>query len=192
MAVKEPWWKGQVADVARELRRYLARRLPSRRQEYDDLVNETLLSLSQWMRRHEGTPHPWIAGPATDNDRSSFFAFARVILQRRVADRFRLDSREWERRVDLDEAALASIPSGAPSAERQFLLRRMLEITIGALSTLKAEDRDLIAFVAAGSPGPETLAPRERQRLSRARRKIVNAIVAELGAQAAELLRSDE
>jgi DNA-directed RNA polymerase specialized sigma24 family protein len=143
VAVKEPWWKGQLENVARELRSYLARRLPSRREQFDDLVNETLLSLSEWMRRHEGTPHPWIAGPATEDDRRSFFAFARVILHRRIADRFRLDAREWGRRVDLDEAALASIPSGAPSAERQFLLRRMLEITIGALSTLKAEDRDL-------------------------------------------------
>jgi len=188
----EPWWKTQLPEVERLLRSQVRRRLPSRRWEHDDLVNDTLLALSEWMRRHEREHQAWVAGPRRDEDREAFFGLARVILQRRLADRFRLNAREWHRRVDVDEGALAQVPSGGPSAERTVLLRRMLEITVGVLATLKPEDRDLIAVVATGTGPLEALGPRERQRLKRARRKLVDAIIAELGAPAAELLRTDE
>jgi DNA-directed RNA polymerase specialized sigma24 family protein len=181
-----------MPEVARVLRGQLGHRLPSRRWEHDDLVNETLLALSEWMRSHERQHRAWVDGPPTDAERDAFFGLARVILQRRIADRFRLNAREWHRRVDVDQATLGRVPSGAPSAERQVLLRRMLEITIGVLATLKPEDRDVIAIVAAGAGGPLALSPRERQRLKRARRRLVDAIIAELGSAAADLLRLDE
>jgi DNA-directed RNA polymerase specialized sigma24 family protein len=190
--VSEPSWQAALPEIAKELRGYLASRLPSRSEDHDDLVNETLLALSQWMRRHEGMPLAMTGSPSPEHERRALSAFAKVVLKRRIVDRFRLESREWRRRVDLGSDWLAGVPDEARPAERTILLRRMLEITIGVLATMKPEDRDLIAFATAGFHVRRGLTPRERQRLRRVRSRIAAAIVAELGAPAAELLRREE
>jgi DNA-directed RNA polymerase specialized sigma24 family protein len=183
--VNDPWWQTELPQTEKELRGYLARRLPSRAEDHDDLINETLLALSQWMRQHERS----MVGSTLEDKRRVVAAFAKVVLRRRIADRFRLDSREWRRRVDLGGRQLTDVPEKGPPPEHSLMLRRMLEITIGILATMTKEDRDLIGFAAGEGPA---LTPRERQRLRRARSRISKAIVAELGAPAAELLREDK
>ena len=191
-AVSKEWWQAELPEIEGELRSYVAHRLPSRRGEHDDLVNATLLSLSEWLRRHKGKPLATTVHPSGDGERRALSALAKVILKRRIADRFRLDSREWRRRVDLGDDILANFPAETAPIERTVLHRQMLEITIGVLATMTTEDRDLIAFGTAARGGERALNPRERQRLRRARRRIADAIVGELGETAAVLLRDDE
>ena len=185
------WWEEELPAIARELRNFLVHRCPSLQGEHDDLVSDTLLALTQWMRRHETEPAETRPDCVTENERPSIHALAIVILKRRLADLFRLRSREWGRRVSIDASMLASVPSRAVSVERALLLRRMLDITVGVLATLDSEDRDLLACATATLARCRAMTPRERQRLWRARRKIAASIIAELGQPAADLLRED-
>lgn len=181
--VTDEWWHSLLPEITRRLRAHLARRL--RPGDHDDLVDEALLGLSLWMRN---PARPLGLAPGEDGERQVTSA-ALTILQRRIADRYRLDAREWGRRIDAPDTVVADVPSLDPPADRTVLLRRMLDVTLGVLATLGQEDRDIIALAAAGAKG---LDPRERQRLRRARARIANEISEKLGASAVELLRTDE
>lgn len=186
-----PWWQAVLPELEQELRGYLTHRLPSRIVEHDNLVNQTLMALSRWMSQHEDKRLATTPNSTEADDRRVLSAVAKVILTRRIADRFRLDAREWSHRVDLGDDALADLPLEVPPIERRILHRRMLEIVIGVLATMTAEDRDLIAFVSTNTLVERTLTPRERQRLHRARGRLKNAIVAAFGETATALLRDD-
>lgn len=190
--MKKSWWKAELPEIEKEIRRYLLHQLPSRRDIHDDLVNETLLSISEWMQKNRGVQLSSEANPSVDDERRALLAFSKVVLKRRIADQFRLDAREWNRRLDLDDSQLESVLEDPPSAERSVLIHRMLEITIGVLAKMPREDRDLIAFTAGGGEKARAMTPRERQRLRRARARIAEAIVAKLGASTMKLLRLEE
>lgn len=190
--MKKSWWKAELPNIERELRKHLFHRLPSRRDTHDDLVNETLLAVSEWMRTHGSPGLSSEPNPSIDDERHALMAFSKVVLKRRIADQFRLDAREWTRRLDMDSNQLAGVAQEAPAIEHDVLIRRMLEITIAVLAKMPREDRDLIAFTAGGAEGARALTARERQRLRRARVRISKAIVAELGSSAANLLRPEE
>jgi DNA-directed RNA polymerase specialized sigma24 family protein len=159
--------------------------------DHDDLVNETLLSVSQWITKNRNFPEGWVTGQVSKKERNSFYRLANVILRRRIADLYRLDTRDWGRLIRAEKPQMDDLPSRGASAEYRILLRHMLKITAGVLATLKPEDRDLIAIASIGSSGDRVLGARERQRLRRARKKIAKAIISELGDSVAELL-SDE
>jgi DNA-directed RNA polymerase specialized sigma24 family protein len=185
------WWVDHLPFIEAELRSDLARRSPRNRQDHDDLVNETLLQLSRWLERHPFQES--LTAPRNhDDDAGELVALARVILRRRVADRHRMDAREWSRRVSAAAAERANVAPRARGPERELLLRQMLEITIGVLANLSSSDRDLIAIAGAAGRAASAMSPRDRQRLARARRRIRDAILRELGESVSRLLRGDE
>jgi hypothetical protein len=188
---KREWWQHELPAVESELKAWLLNRLPHRMADHDDLVNETLLCVSQWITKHRNAPEGWFTGQVSKKERNSFYRLAKVILRRRIADLYRLDIRGWGQLMRAEKLQMDDLPSKGASAEHRILLRRMLKITAGVLATLKPEDRDLIAISSIGSSGAHALGARERQRLRRARKKIARAIIAELGESVSELLSNE-
>ena len=186
--MSEPWWVAALPELDAELRRLLHRKLPSRTGEHDDLVNETLAGVTDWMRRHEALEPKRVADTKPVAERRALSGLARAILNRRIADRFRLDARTWRHHVVPSEDWIEAFPGDSPTSERLVLLRRMLEVTATVLAEMSPEDRDLVSYEAAGGSRFGPLSPRERQRLRRARKKMARAILDELGESAAELL----
>jgi hypothetical protein len=79
-----------------ELRNWLRKRLPHRVADHDDLVNETLISMSQWINKASNIPDSWLDGNVSKKDYNSFYKLARVLMKRRISDLYRLDSRDWD------------------------------------------------------------------------------------------------
>jgi hypothetical protein len=192
--LSEAYWETQLPEVERRLERHLSARFPALAEERADLVGDALLALSAWARRQDRS-HPWVTGKPSEAQQPAIFvtlyAVAKTILNRRIADLFRLKEVDWRRRAALLDLARAAAISPSPALDRQLLLRRMLEVTLGVLATLSPAERDLIALVGSGDPEILPLTPAERQRLRRARRKLQLALTAQLGESAASLLRSD-
>jgi hypothetical protein len=59
---KQDWWQHELPAVERELKTWLLKRLPQRMADHDDLVNETLLCVSQWITNHRNVPEGWFTG----------------------------------------------------------------------------------------------------------------------------------
>lgn len=177
---RKSWWEEQLPEVERFLRADLHRRMAA--SEHDDIVSATLVGLVEWMKRKESFPASWVKGEPTEEERATFFKLARVIMRRRVADRYRFDARK------LQALALAEAAAAAPSPDRDrtILMVQMLAVAVVAISLLSREDRDLLAVE--GSLKRGTLTPRERQRVHRARAKIGEKIRDELGVSPDELL----
>jgi hypothetical protein len=182
-----PWWEAQLPLIRSELAAYLARRVPAWRADHDDILNDTLLAVTQQIRLHSSDfPESWFffEQPAKEEETSRLRKLSMVILQRRIADVFRKRASVLKlHRQFNDEAKFHQ-----PSAERRVLLARMLEITLSVLSRIPAEDRDLFVLVAGPQAPRKVLDENERQRLHRLRTKLRDEIARQLGADSYDIL----
>jgi hypothetical protein len=188
---ERPWWESELPVIRHKLNGYLRWRLPGWSADHEDLLGDALLGLTLRIRQHASSlPQSWFgsAPPQDEDDQLYLYRLAMIILRRRIADLFR-------RRASLPKS-LTTI-EGTPDVadkntaipERQITLTRVLEVTRAVLDEMPAEDRDLIALVSGEDRFRKALDARERQRLSRARKQLRNAIVQHLGADIADLLR---
>ena len=153
------------------------------------MLNDTVVAVTQRMQSGStsGTVN-WSKEPSSVNEREAFHKFVYVILRRRICDFYRL--RSSNKNVSgLDDVGCIAAPDGC--ADHRILVKRMLGIVATSMHELTQEDRDLIALAGQGSEAPFHLSARERQRLSRARKKLREAIVAELGEDVLVLLNRD-
>lgn len=188
------WWESQLETIARDARSYVAARFPALGSLREDVVNEALTDFVQRLSDHrEGYPASWFTsqGPSDEGERTYLPRLARTILNRRIADQFRRQARQWAQETSFDETA-ESLPGATfEDHERRLTLLRMLKVCMETLASMPDEDRQLIAFLteAAGKDTPLTDA--QRQRLHRLRVRLAEAIRARLGESVASLLKKD-
>lgn len=192
-----PWWESELPTLERTLRDHLRRRLPALPHHHDDLINDTLLALSeQILRDRTAVPSSWLhpERPADPRERDYLPRLAITILRRRVADLFRERVRRWSM-LATENPEEREIPAEDPSAERKRLLSRMLQVCMNVLAQTQDTDRDLLGLVSGLDEDPTRSRPltdRERQRLRRLRRRLIEAIQQQLGSSVTELLRDDD
>ena len=186
-----------VAQLQRLLRARANGHFPALRAHADDLVSQTLQDLWRFAARRpelfeklEPRVGQDLAGEAWDG----VSRIALAIFSRRAADLYRHEAARWAKESlsqETDAAALA-VPSADPSLPRHLLLRQMLKVCIAELALFSPKDREIL-WTLIGESG-EHKAPRteaERQRLSRLRKRLAEAIHKRLGESAKTLLAAD-
>lgn len=166
--------------------------MPALRAERDELLGETTLALTKYVRGHKSAlPASWFQSqpPAEEPERTRLRKLAMRILKRRIADLFRKRS-SLPDLIATDALTQDVVDPNAPKPERIILLNRMLEVTLSVLDGMRPDDRDLVALVSEDDDFRKALSPRERQRLHRVRKKLKREIASRLGAEPAELLRN--
>jgi DNA-directed RNA polymerase specialized sigma24 family protein len=195
----KPWWESELPAIREELSVYLRSHVPIFRNDHDDLLNDTLLALTQYIRGGSlGVPQSWSNDkrPVRD-ERSHLHKVAIVILKRRIADKFRGTlARQSQSLNALNDDVLDSEAVGPErrliSKERQLSVRRLLAVVRSALDQMPPEDRDLIALISQGVAPRAALSDRDRQRLSRIRKRLRTHIARRLGYEVADLLKADD
>ena len=188
---------GFVAQLQRLLRARANGHFPALRGHADDLINQTLQDLWRFASRRpelfdklEPSVGEDLVGEAWDH----VSRVALAILSRRAADLYRHEAARWAKESlsePNDDVALA-VQSGDASLPRQLLLRQMLTVCIAELAHFSPKDREILWSVVGESGDrspPRTEA--ERQRLSRLRKRLAEAIRKRLGESAKTLLAAD-
>lgn len=186
------WWKSELPVIRNELSAYLRARLPALRSEHEDIVSETLLSLTREIQnRKDAFPKSWLrlGPPSSEAERVRLHKLAHLIARRRIADFFRRRARTADAPQSSDRFLEVPDPN-APDPARTILLTRMLATTLSVLAEMSPQDRDLMAIAAEEPEVRRTLDARDRQRLHRVRVRLRQEIIRRLGAPAAELLRT--
>lgn len=173
----------------------LRRRLPALRDRHEDLAQETLADLTARIERGgELIPPSWLSSqlPTIDEDIHHLSRLARTILRRRIADMFRARGRSEETAVD-DNAAL-TLSDAAPHADRVAQIAQLVSLTSALLEELLPADREalLLSVERDGERVEGRMPDRDRQRLSRARARLLDKLRAHLGPRAESLLNSDD
>jgi DNA-directed RNA polymerase specialized sigma24 family protein len=188
-----PWWESQLPTVRGQLASFIRKRLPTRHDDHDDLINETFLSFCKQIQRHPvAFPEAWFRAKEPENDRDKLYLqqFLTIILRRRIADLFRKETRTWITSWDdsLDDPA----NDLELNSERQVLFAAMLATIVKTFADLSESEREVLALVS-GSSGTfeKTLHARERQRLRRVRAKLAAKMKKRFGSKVSELLKED-
>lgn len=186
-----PWWETELPTIRAELIAYLRRHVPALRSDHDDLLSDTLLSLTQHVWRHSSTlPQSWFNDNPPDRDEQSYLhKLAIVILKRRIADYFR-------KHVTFQNQSPQALTEyiGDPNdvgQERKIMVSQILDVVRLALDEMPPTDRDLIALISQGAVSRTALNARDRQRLHRIRRRLRDQIARNLGSDVADMLRTD-
>ena len=187
---KRPWWETELPAVKKGLLIYLRSHVPALRYDHDDLVSETLISLTQYLDGHvSDLPGSWFQeGSPRRDEQARLHRLATVILKRRIADNFR-------KRVALRNQVLEAYEdcvyeSPLVGQERQVTMARILEVVRSALDEMPPEDRDLIALISQDAASRTALNTRDRQRLHRIRKKLKEHIARRLGSDVVDLLKT--
>ncbi|MBI4863394.1 MAG: sigma-70 family RNA polymerase sigma factor [Candidatus Riflebacteria bacterium] len=165
-------------DVVSELRvdfeSYLRRRLPGLRQDHDDIIGRAIEDLLRYVQGLHDSP----AEPTATDLRSIGFA----ILKRRVFDALRrhLSRQSRECSLDSDQAPVAQL-----DVERIVWRKQVVMSVLDALSRLDDGDREvLIERIFPATDVPVVATPAERQRLHRARRRLMELLATSVGSDA--------
>ena len=185
-----------VAQLQRLLRARANGHFPALRAHADDLVGQTLQDLWRFAARRpelfeklEPVVGQDLAGKAWDD----VSRIALAIFSRRAADLYRHEAARWAKESLREASDVAlEVQSADPSLPRHLLLRQMLKVCIAELALFSPKDRETL-WTLIGESG-EHVAPRteaERQRLSRLRKRLAEAIQKRLGESARTLLSAD-
>ncbi len=186
-----PWWETELPSIRQVHGAYLRRHLPAFRSDHEDLLHDTLLTLTRYIQEHDSSlPQSWFGPvePRDDTDREYLHQLARKILRRRIADFFRKRVRIKEV-YSIEDYRRNLVDDKAPSPERKILLAQMLKVTALLLDELPQKDRDLVALISDDARFRNALNTAERKRLHRIRIKLREKIAKYLGTEAADLLR---
>lgn len=163
-------------SVAPHLRQYLRRhRLLA--SYHDDLVQETLADLIEYIRARE-------RNPPSDAEAS---ALAFTILKRRIADQFRQTARRVVESLPPDR-----LPSVADSHDVEAAVgyRKLLWAVLSLLVDLSAEEQKLLLRGQLQSQSPSfPLTPAERKRVERLRKRLRERLRERFGISADDYFR---
>jgi len=190
LRAKRPWWEREIPSLQQELVRYVRARLPSLTDQHADLVQQTLLGLTEELRERSNLyPKAWFSATRSpdESEQGYFRALSLTILRRRIADRFVHRTREWAH-----EAMSSETPTASPQTEHRHLVRQIYAIMLELLQHESAEDRSLLMRTAVRGCKTSPLTARERQRLRRVRERLDSAVRARLGTGVKELLLDRE
>jgi hypothetical protein len=193
----QPWWETELPAIRKELTIYLRSHVPILRNDHDDLLNDTLLALTQYIRQGSYVPQSWSndTRPVRD-ERSHLHKLAIVILKCRIADKFRAplarQSQSLDTLNDVSESKARGPERRLLLKERQVRLEGLLAVVRSALDQLSPKDRDLIALISQDVVPRAALSNRDRKRLSRIRQRLRTHIARRLGSDVADLLKADD
>jgi DNA-directed RNA polymerase specialized sigma24 family protein len=162
----------------------LRRRIPALRTRHEDIVQEALADLADRIGDGgEGIPSSWSRReePSDPEDRAHLARLARTILRRRVADLFR--ARVRGRADEPIEHEPEAIVSRELSTDRAMQTAELLRHTAEAMNELSANDREALLLAAErdGERVEGRMPDKDRQRLSRARSRLITLVRARLG-----------
>ncbi len=160
------------------------RRLPALRTRHEDLVQEALADLANRIGEGgEGIPQSWLdaAPPESEEDRTHLVRLARTILRRRVADLFR--ARVRGRADEPVESEPESVISHERPSDRALQTAELLRVTSEILESLAPNDREALLLAAErdGERVEGRMPDKDRQRLSRARSRLLERLRERLG-----------
>ena len=190
-----PWWQREITPLRAQLVQDIRRRFPALKSKHEDLVHESLADLSARIAKGgEAIPVSWMSVdvPESEEDRVHLIRLARTILRRRVADMFRARVRAWAEsthEVEIDEAPSQSIPM-----DQQLHATELLKATLVAMDQLSDADRESLMLAAErdGERVEGRMPDRDRQRLSRARSRLLEILQEKYSAKLVIELREDE
>ncbi len=179
-----PYWRRAMIELRGVLLVDLRRRIPALKSRHEDIVQEALADLAnRVLDGGEGVPASWLAlgDPSSEEDRAHFVRLARTILRRRVADLFR--ARVRGRADEPVESEPESIASRELPTDRAMQTAQLLEHTAEAMKELSANDREALLLAAErdGERVEGRMPDKDRQRLSRARARLIALVRARLG-----------
>lgn len=160
-------------EIAPDLRRLLKARYRLVA-DHDDLVQQTLLDLRDYIGRNDQKE-------PVDLRRIAF-----TILKRRLIDRFRGDAK-----AAADAVAGRAPEPLAPSTETVVSDRQLLFAVLGFIAEMAPQDRDLLLDEASGTERAGPMPPAMRQRLSRLRAQLRDFLQAK-GVSASELREGND
>lgn len=190
-----PYWQRATSELRAMLLLDLRRKFAGLRSRHEDLVHEALADLADRIAQGgEGVPPSWLSPeePQDPEDRAHLARLARTILRRRVADLFR--ARVRGRADEPVESEPESVPSHAVRSDRAAQTAELLRITAEVLESLGVHDREalLLAAEREGERVEGRMPDRDRQRLSRARARLLERVRERLGADALAALLEQE
>jgi len=185
-----PWWRAALSAFAARARLQLRRRFPSIHEHHDDVLGDTVLSLTSTLcdpEKAASLPASWFAPHApAPADAERFENLAFTVLNRRVMDVFRLPHRRFVESLS-DIAEHQEPPQEGDGAEVTLDRARTVRVLLSLIARLPAQDRELLEAVALG--GHEyPMSARDRQRLRRLRIELIDRLRSRLGAAVLETI----
>lgn len=153
-----------VVEIRSTLMADLRRRYPNLRPHHDDLSNDTIADLLQWLQGRSAAP--------SDEEK---LKIARRILQRRIADFFRARVRV----APSEEHASSSQP------DREAQIRRLSSVVFAAMGKLTSAERSLLID---GGDSAYAMTSAERKQRERLRERLRDEVKRLLGASVDEIL----
>ena len=189
-AGRRPWWQDGLMAFAQRARPYLRHQYPALAHLHDDLVAETVLSVTVHLSEPQpsSAPSAWyVHRPPTKEEQDRFNALCHVVLSRRINDQFRSRVRNWTDAMEVAREEVGST-TAVQQPDKGLEIRRLTAQVLTGISVLpKAEQMILERVALGGMLGPMTVA--ERQRLHRVRSKLIAHLTATLGADPLEVIR---
>lgn len=167
------WWHGALAEFAVAARERLRAAYPSIRHAHEDLAGDAVLNVAQHLNRSPaGLPPSWfVAGEPPVGDVERFQQLAFTVLNRRIADHFRLHYRHWLESLEGASPAFEAA-SQAADAGTALDLRRAATALLAAVEKLPDPDRLFMREVAMGG-SDAAMSANDRQRLHRLRANLL-------------------
>lgn len=192
---RAPYWRSAMSELRAMLLLDLRRRIPALRSRHEDIVQEALADLSdRILEGGEGIPSAWLQPetPSLEEDRAHLARLARTILRRRTADLFR--ARVRGRADEPVEHESESVASREVASDRVAQTAELLRHTQAAMEALSANDREALLLAAErdGERVEGRMPDKDRQRLSRARARLLALVRERVGGTALlDLLESE-
>ena len=193
---KRPWWEGQIDWLRRKLQRHAARYASPT--EAEDLAQDALASLTDVLSRRKGAvPGEWTTVGVPDDEaaqRVRLWSYAKTVLRRRIADRYRRRSTHW-RYEPLTGSEVEAATASESLTVDDLARREIVAICLEALASLPEREREVVRLAIDGFALDRAMTPAERQRLSRARKRLAKMILSRLreryGPHVEELFEED-
>jgi DNA-directed RNA polymerase specialized sigma24 family protein len=190
VAGRLPWWQDGLMAFAKRARPYLRHKYPALAHLHDDLIAETVLSVTAHLSDPQPSSAPlawYLPRPPTKEEQGRFNALCHVVLSRRINDQFRERVRSWSHAIEVAGQEVGSTTT-VQQPDDGLEVRRLTARLLTGIAELPKNEQLLLERVALGDTlGPMTSA--DRQRLHRVRSKLVAHLTAKLGADPLEIIR---
>jgi hypothetical protein len=194
MRIEDLFANAEFVKRVQRLLRGQARRFPALQAYVDDLVSSSLQDLWQFALRRPDIftgLEPAVGWAPSGEVWDGVARVARTILSRRAIDYYRQHAAKWADNVHRIDDVVNEVRGNDPTPARQYLLRQMVQVCMAELARSSAAEREALWSLLDRSQDSEPLASAERQRISRLRKRLAEAIRMRLGESAQSLLASD-
>lgn len=194
MRIEDLFANTDFIDHMQRLLRGQARRFPALQAHFDDLVSISLQDLWQFALRRPDVfagLEPVVGWAPSGVVWDGVVRVSRTIVSRRAIDYYRQHAAMWADRDHVSDKVVSDVASNDPTLARQHLLRQMIQVCMSELARSSAAEREALLSVLDHTGDSTPLGDAERQRISRLRKRLAEAVLVRLGESARSLLASD-